>query len=159
MIDYTTSVRMAEDHYKGYQHFYRNRRRLLRILVAVDGSLDSESFLSILSEMSTDVELVRSGDELLNHLMSGDFDFIFMDRRMPGLRGEVALWLADGHAPRGVKTPVVFFSESEDERVLLPLKQFAIEGVWEKRTLLRSLEAKVRLSLDCVRSKDFPANV
>ena len=153
MKDQAIAIQSRDYFLNIYQYNLNQKETAPRILIVDDDESSIFSLLSILSEKSAQVTVVKSGELMMKELWRERFDLIFMDRMMPSLRGEVALWLVDGRFPNQKKTPVVFFSDSEEEMVLLPMTQFTIEGVWDKHAPYLTVQTKVDLLLNHVRAE------
>ena len=128
---------------KNLQLFVARKMRNARVLVVDDDEASILNLLSVLASYGAKVKVVSSGEKMVNELWRRNYDVVFLDRLMPELRGELALFMADGRVPRNKKTPVIFFSGSEEELKLLPLFQFKVLEVWNKQLTYKNLMKRV----------------
>ncbi len=84
---------------------------MARILIADDEDLERQALTLIISEASTgeefSVEEAKNGPEALALGLSGDFDIIFLDVRMPGIDGVA---VAEGLRNAGIQSAIVIVS-------------------------------------------------
>ena len=75
-----------------------------RVLLAEDNPVNAVLARSLLEREGCSVDRVASGEEAVAAALTGAFDLIFMDQRMPGLSGrEAARTLRE----RGCRTPII----------------------------------------------------
>ena len=90
-----------------------------RVLLAEDNPINAILARSLLEREGCSVDRVASGEEALAAAMSGAYDLIFMDQRMPGMDGrETAKALRE----RGCRTPIIALTADafeEDRRACL----------------------------------------
>lgn len=94
----------------------RGGSRLFSILYAEESALVADAVRETLEAEGWRVEVCARGDEALRRLQSETgFDLLILDFRLPGLDGiEVARRARQ--LPRGARTPIIMFTDSEVER-------------------------------------------
>ena len=110
-----------------------------RVLLAEDNPVNAILARSLLEREGCSVDRVASGEEALVAAISGAYDVIFMDQRMPGLDGRAA---AKALRARGCRTPIIALTADafeEDRRACLaagmdvfltkPLEQAVLRAV------------------------------
>ncbi|HET6469092.1 MAG TPA: ATP-binding protein [Geminicoccaceae bacterium] len=88
----------------------RRTRRPARVLVAEDNRTNRKVISRILERAGHEVELVGSGDEVVERLEQPDVDLVLMDINMPGMSGIDAMKLLRFMHPVGELPPVVVLS-------------------------------------------------
>jgi len=90
-----------------------------RVLLAEDNAINAILARSLLEREGCSVDRVATGEEALAAALSGAYDLIFMDQRMPGLDGrQTAMALRE----RGCRTPIIALTADafeEDRRACL----------------------------------------
>lgn len=90
--------------------------RRYSILYAEQAPLVADAVRETLEAEGWRVEVCASGDEALRRLQGdGRFDLLILDFRLPGLDG-LELARRARALPRGVRTPIIMFTDSEVER-------------------------------------------
>ncbi|HVM98810.1 MAG TPA: response regulator, partial [Caulobacteraceae bacterium] len=86
-----------------------------RVLLAEDNPINAMLARTLLRREGAETHHVEGGEAALEALMTGDYDLILMDVRMPGLGG---LEATRALRARGVETPVVALTANafEDDR-------------------------------------------
>jgi signal transduction histidine kinase/CheY-like chemotaxis protein len=90
-----------------------------RVLLAEDNPVNAILARSLLEREGCSVDRVASGEEALAAGLSGAYDLIFMDQRMPGLDGRAT---ARALRERGCRTPIIALTADafeEDRRACL----------------------------------------
>jgi len=90
-----------------------------RVLLAEDNPINAMLARSLLEREGCSVDRVASGEAALAAALSGAYDIIFMDQRMPGLDGRAA---AEALRARGCRTPIIALTADafeEDRRACL----------------------------------------
>jgi two-component system phosphate regulon response regulator PhoB len=90
--------------------------RRYSILYAEQAPLVADAVRETLEAEGWRVEVCARGDEALKRLQGeGRFDLLILDFRLPGLDG-LELARRARALPRGVRTPIIMFTDSEVER-------------------------------------------
>jgi len=126
----------------------------LKILVVDDDESSVISLLSILSSLSTDVHIVKSGIAMVKELAKHEYDVVFVDRMMPKQNGDIALMIADSMVSYKKAIPVIFFTGTEQHFKTPELAHFQVLGRWNKQMPYKMLELEVETLL-----KDIQENV
>ena len=122
---------------------------MARILIADDEDLERRALGLILSEASVgesiSVKEAKNGPEALSLGLSGDFDVIFLDVKMPGMDG---IAVAEGLRKANIQSAIVIVSaydtfEYAQKAIRLGVYEYLLKPASRKevvRALLRSLE-------------------
>jgi two-component system phosphate regulon response regulator PhoB len=91
--------------------------RRFSILYAEQAPLVADAVRETLEAEGWRVEVCARGDEALRRLQQGEvrFDLLILDFRLPGLDG-LELARRARSLPRGARTPIIMFTDSEVER-------------------------------------------
>ncbi len=115
-----------------------------RILVVEDDKGTAQTFGEFLTESGYDVTVVLDGYDALEKVVSGSYDLITMDLKMPRLGGIQATELI---RLRRVSTPVIvisgFVPDFQDK-----LAQLGIRHVLQKPVDLKDLLETVKLAIE-----------
>jgi two-component system CAI-1 autoinducer sensor kinase/phosphatase CqsS len=86
---YRTTIenKSDENSTSAHQQFLERPHSVFKILIADDNELVRHSLQQLLMSVHIKVTCVSSGEEVLKHLLTNDFDLILIDIIMPGLNG------------------------------------------------------------------------
>ena len=90
-----------------------------RVLLAEDNPVNAILARNLLEREGCSVDRVATGEAALAAALTGGYDLIFMDQRMPGLDGRAA---AEALRARGCRTPIIALTADafeEDRRACL----------------------------------------
>jgi signal transduction histidine kinase/ActR/RegA family two-component response regulator len=121
-----------------------------RVLVVDDDEHNLLAIRTVLEDLA-DVEVARSGDEALRHLLKGEFAVILLDVYMPGMDGYETAQIIRGRE-QTKRIPIVFLSavNKEKEHLLRGYSMGAVDYVFKpvEPVVLRS---KVAVFVDLYR--------
>jgi len=89
------------------------------ILLAEDNPINQKVVIRMLSRLGHNVEVVGNGQEAVNAVSNGAFDFVFMDMMMPVMDGITASKMIRAAENGGARIPIVALTanvEPKDER-------------------------------------------
>jgi len=103
------------------------------ILIVDDDFGSVLPLISLLERGNKKVSFVSSGKEMIEALLKNRYEMIFLDSKMPELKGEDALVEGDQVIEISGKQPVIFISGAVAQvQVPVNLQHFEVKDIWKK---------------------------